>query len=145
MKSLKLLQGSLGRGPPSCSPPRPQGTSGAYRGSAVCCLCIPHPGLFWTQPALHGSIWAANPRHSSLRPHRLLSPSGVTPESSSRAPSLGTPLTLEDSHGFLIPSPGNLCSEVLGADESLALKNLRRHKSGRNLRALSLFHPKTMS
>lgn len=108
--------------------PVPPNSIGTPHGPAVSCLGTPHPGPLLDPPPLQGSVWDANPRPFPLGSHRLLNPNGLTPESSSRAPSPGT-LPSEDSHDFFTPSPGNpLYSEVVGAGESLALpKNLTRH------------------
>lgn len=128
LKSWKLLQGWLLRGLPSPSSLTPRHFTGTPHGPTVPCLGIPHPRRLpdpASSPAFHLGC-----KSQALFP-QILNPSGLTPESSSRVPAPGTPIPSEDSHDFLTPSPGNpLHSEVMGADENLALpKNLRRHKS----------------
>ena len=94
------------------------------------------------KPPLWGSICHAYPRTSPLRCHRLLVPSGHT-RNSSRVPFPGTPLLSEDSTSFSPPSQEiRSILKQQGAHKSLP-KDLRRQKSVRNLRTLSLFHSET--
>lgn len=78
-------------------PPSLWRSIGTPRGHVVSCLgTTPLRPLL--DPTLSLGLYL---RQKSLRSHRLLGPSGLTLENSSRAPLPGTPLLSEDSHDFL--------------------------------------------